>query len=82
MSWEKLGAPKNRGGMGFRDLEKFNLALLAKQGWRILTKPNSLVARILKEKYFSREGFLEAKLGSRPSFVWSSMLKAKPLLLH
>jgi hypothetical protein len=82
MSWEKLGAPKNRGGMGFRDLEKFNMALLAKQGWRILINPNSLVARILKEKYFPREGFLEAKLGRCPSFVWSSMLKAKPLLPH
>jgi hypothetical protein len=58
----------------------FNKALLTKQGWRLLQNPNSLTNKILKAKYFQQGSFLSAKLGSRPSFVWRSLLSAKGLL--
>lgn len=47
---------KENGGLGFCCLEKLNLALLAKQGWRLIKYSNSLLARTLKAKYF-RDGF-------------------------
>lgn len=44
MSWNRLCIKKSKGGMGFRDMHDFNLSLLGKQGWRLITKPNSLVS--------------------------------------
>lgn len=80
MSWERSRNSKNSGGMGFRDLEIFNLALLTKQGWQILQNPYSLVARIFKEKYFPKCSFLETTVGRRPSYVWRGISQARSLL--
>lgn len=66
--------------MGFKDFECFNNALLAKQGWRLLTNPNSLVGRLLKAKYFPNVSFLKAELGRCPSFLWRSIWDGKALL--
>ena len=81
ISWEKLCTPKLEGGMGFRDLKTFNLALLAKQGWRIQQNPNTLVHKVFKAKYFAGSSFREAQLGCRPSYVWKSIMAAKDLVV-
>lgn len=62
MAWPQLFQPKKQGGLGFLDLRAFNLALLAKQGWRLLTNPDSLLARVLEAKYYPHRNFLEANL--------------------
>lgn len=38
---------KDDGGLGFCDLHIFNQAILAKQSWRIIKIPNSLLAKVL-----------------------------------
>ena len=43
LSWEKLTRTKKKGGLDFRDLYLFNLVMLSRQAWRLLTSPNTFV---------------------------------------
>ncbi|KAL0413523.1 UNVERIFIED_CONTAM: putative mitochondrial protein [Sesamum radiatum] len=77
LAWDKLSLSKVEGALAENF---FNLALLAKQLWRLLSRPESLVSKVLKAKYFPRSHLFDATLGSRPSYTWRSMLAALPLL--
>lgn len=81
-SWEYLCWPKKHGGMGFRNLKIFNDALLAKQGWRLIHYPDSLLARTLGSKYYRGSSFVEARRGYNPSFTWRSIWGSKSLLME
>jgi len=78
--WEDIAVPKERGGMGFRDFQLFNKAMLAKQGWRILTNPNSLCARVLKGKYFHDRDFLSSRTKRGASHIWNAILFGRDAL--
>lgn len=71
--WRKMCWSKLQGGMGFRNIQAFNLAMLAKQGWRILTNPDSLMARVFKAKYSPFDDVLNSKKWSNPSYAWRSI---------
>ncbi|XP_031120802.1 uncharacterized protein LOC116024038 [Ipomoea triloba] len=79
-AWDRLCVPKKFGGLGFKDLRAFNLAMLGKQVWRLLIKPQSLVARVYKARYFPRTSFIDATLGSCPSYCWRSIMAAHDMV--
>ncbi|XP_022722206.1 uncharacterized protein LOC111279525 [Durio zibethinus] len=81
ISWKQMCKGKRYGGMGFRVMELFNKALIAKQGWRLTLNTSSLVYKVLKAKYFSNSTFLIAsKLGSQPSYSWRCIYSRKKVL--
>lgn len=61
--WHVLSKSMMEGGLGFRDLSDFNLALLGKQWRRLIQNPNSLWARVLKACYFPEVDFWKEKVG-------------------
>lgn len=79
-NWQSLYLSKSKGELGFRDLKIFNQALLAKQGWRLSLDTSSLLARVLKAKYYPKFDFIGAFRGGNPSFTWRSIWGAKSLL--
>ena len=80
LSWEKLTKPKKEGGLGFRDLHSFNIAMLTRQAWRLLMEPESMCARVLSAKYFPNGNVLTAVPTEGMSYTWRSILKGVDLL--
>ncbi|KAL8094028.1 hypothetical protein AgCh_035786 [Apium graveolens] len=77
VSWDKMCSSKSRGGLGFRSLHGFNIALLGKHIWQFLTKPESLVARIFRARYYPDNHVLQASRGQDASFIWQGICEAK-----
>ncbi|KAH1098568.1 hypothetical protein J1N35_015489 [Gossypium stocksii] len=78
--WRNLCSLKEDRGLGFRNFSQFNTTFLAKQGWRLITYLNSLLARVIKAKYYPCTDFLNANLGNLPSLTWRSVWATKGLL--
>nr|XP_008342468.2 uncharacterized protein LOC103405271 [Malus domestica] len=72
--------PKSEGGLGFKDLYAFNLALLTKQGWRIIKQPQSLLTQVFKARYFQELDFLHALVKSNSSYYWKNIVAARVLI--
>lgn len=77
--WTNLTRHKEEGGMGFRDLPLFNQAMLGKQGWRIITRPEALCTKVLKGKYFPNGEFLSATR-KKSSETWRAILHGREVL--
>uniref|UniRef100_A0A7N2LQZ7 Uncharacterized protein n=1 Tax=Quercus lobata TaxID=97700 RepID=A0A7N2LQZ7_QUELO len=65
--------------MRFKDLVKFNEAMLARQVWRLMNDHSSLFYRVFKAKYFPRGSIFEASASSG-SYAWQSILKARNVI--
>lgn len=71
---------KSLGGLGFRDLRGFNLALLAKQGQKICSAKRSLLHHLYKACYFPNGCFMEVHLGPNPSYAWREIWETQKIL--
>ncbi|XP_026430943.1 uncharacterized protein LOC113328067 [Papaver somniferum] len=71
--WNKLSIPKPLGGLGFRNLEKFNTAMLTKLAWKACNENDSLCMQIIRAKYDNNGSLLHIdKLKDDCSWLWRS----------
>lgn len=80
VSWKTMIRSKEDGGLGFRDIQCFNDAMLAKISWKVLTSPDCLLARVLKGKYCTNGDFLKVSAPSNCSHGWRGILIGRDLI--
>ncbi|XP_017239513.1 uncharacterized mitochondrial protein AtMg00310-like [Daucus carota subsp. sativus] len=80
LSWGDMSMSKHEGGLGFRSLYGFNIALIGKHCWKFLKQPQSLVARVFKARYYPNCNFMQAKMQQGESYIWSGIMSAKESL--
>ena len=81
MSWERLCKHKDAGGMGFRCFRDFNVEMLGKQAWRLITMPDNLVIQMYRACYFPEASFFDAKIGHNLSFIWRNIWETRHLIM-
>ena len=79
VNWKKLCQAKDVGGMGFKEIEKFNDTLLAKQVCRMINNPDSLYHRVFKVRFFPDCSILEAKKSTTGSMCGRASLMLEML---
>lgn len=77
-----MSEAKSSGGMGFRNLQGFNVAMLGKHIWKCIQNPQLLVSRVFRARYFPDVSILEARKGVKSSFIWTSIWQAKECLVN
>ncbi|KAL4296267.1 hypothetical protein GQ457_12G014410 [Hibiscus cannabinus] len=76
LPWDMVCHPKSAGGIGFRDLHLFNIALLGKKIWCLICHPNNLLAQVYKAKYYPSGDILDSQSSCRASFAWKGLSQA------
>ncbi|XP_068504626.1 uncharacterized protein [Phaseolus vulgaris] len=73
--WENVCKSQEEGGLGVKDVRKFNRALLAKWKWRLMSEEKGKRKEISLSKYYSDDGSNQG-YGSQHSWWWSDLGKA------
>lgn len=66
-----------RWGLGFRDFQAFNMAMLGKQLWRLMKDE-----KVPKGKYFSSSNPWKVNATPYFSFLWKSLLEGRKIALN
>jgi hypothetical protein len=80
-SWNSIYLSKHEEGLGFCRMHEFNLSLITKLGWKMITKTDCLWVKQLQNKYIKYGDFLSSPNSSSVSWLWKGIQKIKPFLL-
>lgn len=80
ISWGFMCEPVEVGGLGFKEANKMNKAMIAKLAWRLATQQNTLLGTVLKNKYFKTSTIFNAKKHYKASWMWGCIMQGVSLI--
>ena len=79
VSWDKVCRPKSEGGLGIKDIRRWNQAALFKHAWAIENKKDILWVRWVNHVYMKGKNIWEIKATSNSSWYWRKLLAVRDL---
>ncbi|KAH9292951.1 hypothetical protein KI387_041863, partial [Taxus chinensis] len=79
VAWDKVCTPKSMGGLGIKNIEKMNEALIAKMGWRLLSEKQPWID-VIKAKYLNQQAvysYLHEEQLPNGSIFWNNLVKSR-----
>lgn len=76
-SWDAICTPKKEGGLGITNLELVNKGMLINSAWRLVHDSESIVAKVIKAKYFPYTSLWTAPTYVPKSTFWASILNIR-----
>ncbi|XP_078174439.1 uncharacterized protein LOC144568085 [Carex rostrata] len=84
ISWDKITMPKDKGGLGLRNLRDINEALLLKSLWKLVAGSQSPWAKLVAAKYLPKSDLWHSKRTYKCTTFWRNLMglrtKLVPLL--
>ena len=74
VGWKTVCLPKDKGGLGIKDLRTFNTALLGKWRWDIFHRQKEPWAKVLISKYGAWRALEEGSRGCNDSTWWRDLI--------
>ena len=75
VSWEKVCRPFHEGGLGIKDIDNFNVALLSNWKWRLGGPKLGLWRAVLESRYGSWRELDISLINSTQSWWWRDLAK-------
>ncbi|CAH1428278.1 unnamed protein product [Lactuca virosa] len=80
VKWIDICRPKDYGGLGVKNLRKWNDALLAKHVWNVINNKNSLWVQWVKKNYIGDRNFWDILQKKSMSWTWKRFLEVRKIV--
>ncbi|GJU17883.1 hypothetical protein Tco_1145849 [Tanacetum coccineum] len=82
VAWKQVCKPKDCGGLGVKDLEKWNEALLAKHLWNIASKKDSLWVKWIHAVRLKDASIWNVQWNEKDGWNWKCLLEIRDKIAH